>query len=366
MKRLLILILMVAVILTIGINIENVRGYEGSDNQENENTSESKKSSFIYININDKGSTKLGLFDEDETIFLSAEKIKGYEFLSWEIDGEKFSEEKEIDLNTDKRDIKVKANYENLAKEVDELIKKADEEILNENYDKAQKYLLEVYEYDKSIIEKSKYYENLEVFLADYNSTEDNLNKFTKDNISTARDYIESIKEYENQKPEPPKIEILERKPEEIHDWFYKFLFYTEKIRRNPLMYVYFANLETENAIREEESEYLVNPEGSYWHLGKRSLIKSKIYLISQNPEYDMPVNESYILHYLDLKEVIVEEGKVIISMEKTPGYPSLSYFNTGGKPYIKSCDAVFKIKKYDDGTFKIKDYYIDNMITER
>ncbi|HKL44313.1 MAG TPA: hypothetical protein VJ892_03470, partial [Candidatus Absconditabacterales bacterium] len=156
MKRLLILILMVAVILTTGINTENVRGYEGSDNQENENTSEPKEGNFIYININDKGNTKLGPFDKDETIFLSAEKIKGYEFLSWEVNGEMFSEDKEINIKVYEEDPVIKANYNDFVKGVDKLIEKADEEILNKNYDKAQEYLLEVYKYDKSIIEKSK------------------------------------------------------------------------------------------------------------------------------------------------------------------------------------------------------------------
>jgi hypothetical protein len=364
MKKILIPILIVAFILTTSLSVMQVIGYEGSDNEETENTSNTKENYFAYININDKGNAKIGPFEKDETIFLAAQKIEGYEFLNWEIDGEIFTEDKEINIKIDKENMKIKANYYDLAKEVDKLIEKADEEILDKNYNKAQEYLLEAI--NNKNIKKSKYYDNLKHFIySPYRDLEEEIDLFTRENIMTVKDYQKNIEKYQEKKPEGPKVEILERSQERISDWFYKCLFYTKRIRRDSLKYFDFAELEVDDVIREIESEYFVSPEGSYWSFIKGKLNNSEIYSISRKPEYDMPEDEIIIMMYLDLKEVKVEEHKVVISLEKLSGYPPLSYYNTGGNPYIKSCDIVFKIKKFENGTFKIKDYYIDNMITE-
>ena len=363
MKKILIPILIVAFILTTSLSVMQVIGYEGSDNEETENTSNTKENYFAYININDKGNAKIGPFEKDETIFLAAQKIEGYEFLNWEIDGEIFTEDKEINIKIDKENMKIKANYYDLAKEVDKLIEKADEEILNKNYNKAQEYLLEAINNEN--LKKSKYYENLRHFIYNpYRERKERIESFNEENIMTVKDYRESIEKFKDKKPEAPRIEIFERDERDIYTWFNKCLIYTRSIRRDPLGSD-FVELEVDNAIREIESEYFINPQGITWLFSESKLVDSKVYSTGGKDEMGMPVHVSYLMNYLDLRQVKVEENKVVISMEKNFGYPSLSIYNDGGSPYIKSCDVVFKIRKYEEGTFKIRDYYIDNMITE-
>ncbi len=178
-----------------------------------------RRNKFAYVNINEGIDVRIGPFYEGEEVSLKAETIKGYVFLNWEIDGEKFSEEKKIEFNINKNDIKVKANYENLAKEVDELIEKADEAILSKKYNEAQEHLKEAIRDEN--IEKSKYYNKNSNFLLYLNHASNPLElieSFNKDNIMTVKDYKENIKKYEEKNLKILKQRFLrEMKKKYIH-----------------------------------------------------------------------------------------------------------------------------------------------------
>jgi len=54
-----------------------------------------------------------------------------------------------------------------------------------------------------------------------------------------------------------------------------------------------------------------------------------------------------------------------IVSTTFAKSLEAYYYFKTRIRQLpVKSFDIVFKIKKYEDGDFKIEDYYIENMIT--
>jgi hypothetical protein len=322
-----------------------------------------RRNIFAYVNINDGLDVRIGPFYEGEEILLKAETIEGYEFLNWEIDGEKFSEEKKIEFNIDKRDIKVKANYTNIAKEIDELIERADEEILNRNYDKAQEYLKEAIREEN--IKKSKYYNNSS-FLLNLSYASDPLKRIEsfKDNIMTPKDYTKNLEKYEDIKPEAPKIKILERDEKEIYTWFKKCLNYKLSIRR--ITYnKNFAEIEVDNLIKEEESKFFEHPEGMPMFFSKMRLINSEIYGIKIGTGgAGMLIKPVSFLKQLDLKETQISQDKVIISIERPSEDTLISIYVDEHPTYIESCDIVFEINEYEDGSFKIKDYYIENMIT--
>jgi hypothetical protein len=322
-----------------------------------------KRNKFAYVNINDGVDVRIGPFFQREEISLKAETREGYEFLNWEIDGEKSSEEKEIEINVNERDIRVKTNYENLSNEVDELIEKADEAILNKNYNEAQEYLKEAIRNEN--IEKSKYYNNSNFLLYLNHSSNplELIESINKDNIMTVKDYKENIKKYEDKKPEDSKIKILERDENEIYTWLKKCLNYTRSIRRNPLGWD-FAESEVDDAVREVESKYFVNPEGITWLFSEIKLIEGKVYVAGGKDEVGMPTKLFELLEKLDLKEIDVSQDRVIISIERPSEDTLIGLYNDGGSPYIESCDIVFEINRYEDGSFKIKDYYPENMIT--
>jgi hypothetical protein len=322
-----------------------------------------RRNKFAYVNINDGLDVRIGPFYEGEKISLKAETIEGYEFLNWEIDGEKFSEEKKIEFNIDKRDIKVKANYTNIAKEIDELIERADEEILNRNYDKAQEYLKDAIRDEN--IKKSKYYNNSS-FLLNLSYASDPLKRIEsfKDNIMTPKDYTENLEKYEDIKPEAPKIKIFERDEKEIYTWFKKCLNYKSSIKGIPYD-KNFAEIEVDNLIKEEESKFFEHPEGMPMFFSKMRLINSEIYGIKIGTGGAGMLTKPFVLlEKLDLKEIDVSQDRVIISIERPSEDTLISLYNDDGSPYIESCDIVFEINEYEDGSFKIKDYYIENMIT--
>jgi hypothetical protein len=322
-----------------------------------------RRNIFAYVNINDGLDVRIGPFYEGEEILLKAETIEGYEFLNWEIDGEKFSEEKKIEFNIDKRDIKVKANYTNIAKEIDELIERADEEILNRNYDKAQEYLKEAIREEN--IKKSKYYNNSS-FLLNLSYASDPLKRIEsfKDNIMTPKDYTKNLEKYEDIKPEAPKIKILERDEKEIYTWFKKCLNYKSSIRRITNN-KNFAEIEVDNLIKEEESKFFEHPEGMPMFFSKMTLINSEIYGIKIGTgSAGMILEPVSFLKQLDFKETQISQDKVIIKIERPSEDKLISIYSDEHPTYIESCDIVFEINEYEDGSFKIKDYYIENMIT--
>jgi hypothetical protein len=322
-----------------------------------------KRNKFACVNINDGLDVRIGPFYDGEEISLKAETIEGYEFLNWEIDGEKFSEEKKIEFNIDERDIKVKANYTNIAKEIDELIERADEEILNRNYDKAQEYLKEAIREEN--IKKSKYYNNSS-FLLNLSYASDPLKRIEsfKDNMMTSKDYTENLEKYEDIKPEAPKIKILERDEKEIYTWFKKCLNYKSSIRRITNN-KNFAEIEVDNLIKEEESKFFEHPEGMPMFFSKMTLINSEIYGIKIGTgSAGMILEPVSFLKQLDFKETQISQDKVIIKIERPSEDKLISIYSDEHPTYIESCDIVFEINEYEDGSFKIKDYYIENMIT--
>jgi hypothetical protein len=322
-----------------------------------------KRNKFACVNINDGLDVRIGPFYDGEEISLKAETIEGYEFLNWEIDGEKFSEEKKIEFNIDERDIKVKANYTNIAKEIDELIERADEEILNRNYDKAQEYLKEAIRDEN--IKKSKYYNNSS-FLLNLSYASDPLKRIEsfKDNMMTSKDYTENLEKYEDIKPEAPKIKILERDEKEIYTWFKKCLNYKSSIRRITNN-KNFAEIEVDNLIKEEESKFFEHPEGMPMFFSKMTLINSEIYGIKIGTgSAGMILEPVSFLKQLDFKETQISQDKVIIKIERPSEDKLISIYSDEHPTYIESCDIVFEINEYEDGSFKIKDYYIENMIT--
>jgi hypothetical protein len=322
-----------------------------------------KRNKFACVNINDGLDVRIGPFYDGEEISLKAETIEGYEFLNWEIDGEKFSEEKKIEFNIDERDIKVKANYTNIAKEIDELIERADEEILNRNYDKAQEYLKEAIRDEN--IKKSKYYNNSS-FLLNLSYASDPLKRIEsfKDNMMTSKDYTENLEKYEDIKPEAPKIKILERDEKEIYTWFKKCLNYKSSIRRITNN-KNFAEIEVDNLIKEEESKFFEHPEGMPMFFSKMTLINSEIYGIKIGTGgAGMILEPVSFLKQLDFKETQISQDKVIIKIERPSEDKLISIYSDEHPTYIESCDIVFEINEYEDGSFKIKDYYIENMIT--
>jgi len=161
-----------------------------------------------------------GTYKAGEEVKLAAIPKEGYEFLNWEIDGEKFSEEKNIELNIDERNIKIKANYKNLSKEVDELIEKADEALGEKRWSDAGEYLLEAY--NSNSINHSKYNKNIEEFFSILAMDRKNIIRALINEEITTKEDIAKIN-WDNIIPEEPKLDILEKEDEEIYEWFYKY-----------------------------------------------------------------------------------------------------------------------------------------------
>ena len=245
----------------------------------------------------------------------------------------------------------------------DELKEREDEEILNRNYDKAQEYLKEAIREEN--IKKSKYYNNSS-FLLNLSYASDPLKRIEsfKDNIMTPKDYTEKLEKYEDIKPEAPKIKILERDEKEIYTWFKKCLNYKSSIRR--ITYnKNFAEIEVDNLIKEEESKFFEHPEGMPMFFSKMTLINSEIYGIKIGTgSAGMILEPVSFLKQLDFKETQISQDKVIIKIERPSEDKLISIYSDEYPTYIESCDIVFEINEYEDGSFKIKDYYIENMIT--
>jgi hypothetical protein len=318
-----------------------------------------RRNKFAYVNINEGIDVRIGPFYEGEEVSLKAETIEGYVFLNWEIDGEKFSEDKKIEFNINKRDIKVKANYKNMTKLIDELIEKADKALGEKRWSDAGEYLLEAY--NPGNMGVSKYKENLDDFPSHTNKT-DLYIALKEGKIITEKD-IKPIK-YEEIKPERPNIEILERKDQEIYEWFYDYIEFYDDVR-----FHYFReyvsqeaktyNLMSEDAynkIQEVPLKYSNEPISIFLWSNKK-LINNSIYAQGVGG-YEGPTPESTFTTG-EFTGLTKEHNKIIFEFTNTSDeYLRDSWLLEMNEDYKMEFELYFK----DDDTFRIGDI---KLITE-
>jgi hypothetical protein len=318
-----------------------------------------RRNKFAYVNINEGIDVRIGPFYEGEEVSLKAETIEGYVFLNWEIDGEKFSEDKKIEFNINKRDIKVKANYKNMTKLIDELIEKADKALGEKRWSDAGEYLLEAY--NPGNMGVSKYKENLDDFPSHTNKT-DLYIALKEGKIITEKD-IKPIK-YEEIKPERPNIEILERKDQEIYEWFYDYIEFYDDVR-----FHYFReyvsqeaktyNLMSEDAynkIQEVPLKYSNEPIPIFLWSNKK-LINNSIYAQGVGG-YEGPTPESTFTTG-EFTGLTKEHNKIIFEFTNTSDeYLRDSWLLEMNEDYKMEFELYFK----DDDTFRIGDI---KLITE-
>jgi predicted transcriptional regulator len=315
-----------------------------------------RRNKFAYVNINDGLDVRIGPFYEGEEISLKAETIEGYEFLNWEIDGENFSEEKKIEFNIDARDIKVRANYENLAKEVDELIEKADKAMGEKRWRDAGEYLLEVVESDQ--IKHSKYNENIEKFFSTFAMSEENIIQALIDEEITTKEDIENVN-WENIVPEEPKLDVLERKDEEIYEWFYKYFEFYGRIHsgsgiKNITESIWYPSTpliaeEAYNEVKKTVLKYSENPFFKFLMVN-RKLIDNGIFAYQVGGAEKPFIYDVFTMDDSKFLTLDKEENKLIFEFKYT--------LETDWPDVSTDSDGKFKIKveihEKEDGTFRV------------
>ena len=315
-----------------------------------------RRNIFAYVNINDGLDVRIGPFYEGEEISLKAETIEGYEFLNWEIDGENFSEEKKIEFNIDARDIKVRANYENLAKEVDELIEKADKAMGEKRWRDAGEYLLEVVESNQ--IKYSKYNKKVEEFFSTFAMSKENITQALIDEEITTKKDIENVN-WENIVPEEPKLDILEREDEEIYKWFYKYFEFYGRIHSgsgikniresiwsfdNPL-----TSEEAYNEVQKVALQYSENPVGEFLMVN-RKLIDNGIFAYQIGGAEKPFIYDVFTMDDSKFLGLDKEENILIFEFEYT--------LETDWPDVATNSDGKFKIEveihEKEDDTFRV------------
>ncbi|MBG0765622.1 MAG: hypothetical protein H0S78_12240 [Tissierellales bacterium] len=320
------------------------------------------RNKFAYLNINDGVDVRIGPFYEGEEVTLKAETIEGYVFLNWEIDGEKFSEEKKIEFNIDKRDIRVKANYKNMTKLIDELIEKADKALGEKRWSDAGEYLLEAY--NPGNMEISKYKENLDDFHSYmYTNKSDLYTDLKEEKIITEQD-IKPI-EYEGIKPEKPNVEILERNDQEIYEWFYdyiefyddiRFHYFREYVSQEAKTY-HLMSEDAYNKIQEVPLKYSNEPISIFLWFNKK-LINNSIYALGVGGYEGLTPESAFAAG--KLTRLTKEDNKLIFEFtDISDEYLRDSWVGIGkDEDYKMEFELYFK----DDDTFRVGDI---KLITE-
>jgi hypothetical protein len=323
-----------------------------------------RRNKFAYVNINDGVDVRIGPFYEGEEVSLKAETIEGYVFLNWEIDGEKFSEEKNIELNIDEGDIKIKANYENLSKEVDELIEKADEALGEKRWSDAGEYLLEAVESD--YIKHSKYNQNIEEFFSILAMDRKNIIRALINEEITTKEDIAKVN-WDNIIPEEPKLDILEKEDEEIYEWFYKYFEFYGRIHSgsgikniresiwsfdNPLI-----SEKAHNEVQKVVLQYSEYPVGQFLVVNKK-LINNGIFAYQIGGADSPFIYDVFTMDDSKFLGLDKEENRLIFEFEYT--------LETDWPDVRTDSEGKFKIEveihEKDDGTFRVgKTSYVND-----
>jgi hypothetical protein len=305
-----------------------------------------------------------GTYKAGEEVKLAAIPKEGYEFLNWEIDGEKFSEEKNIELNIDERNIKIKANYKNLSKEVDELIEKADEALGEKRWSDAGEYLLEAY--NSNSINHSKYNKNIEEFFSILAMDRKNIIRALINEEITTKEDIAKIN-WDNIIPEEPKLDILEKEDEEIYEWFYKYFEFYGRIHSgsgikniresiwsfdNPLI-----SEKAHNEVQKVVLQYSEYPVGQFLMVNKK-LINNGIFAYQIGGADSPFIYDVFTMDDSKFLGLDKEENRLIFEFEYTlaTDWPDVRT-DSEGKFKIK-----VEIHEKDDGTFRVgKTSYVND-----
>jgi len=205
---------------------------------------------YATLEIKEGREVILGPFNKGDEINLEAEEKPGHKFVSWEVDGERASNEKKYDFIMGNKEVYIKAVYE---KEVIEENKEEKQEVEEtEEKNNADKILEE--KLNKQIIlvkeqieneEWSRVAETLKNLKKDGIRISDTLIKKLEENkvMSEAR-FLEIVDKYEKEKPENLTDEILSN-DEKLFNWIKDY-------------YRYYIDLKKELADAFDGDEYLL------------------------------------------------------------------------------------------------------------
>jgi len=266
---------------------------------------------YATLEIKEGREVILGPFNKGDEINLEAEEKPGHKFVSWEVDGERASNEKKYDFIMGNKEVYIKAVYE---KEVIEENKEEKQEVEEtEEKNNADKILEE--KLNKQIIlvkeqieneEWSRVAETLKNLKKDGIRISDTLIKKLEENkvMSEAR-FLEIVDKYEKEKPENLTDEILlnDEKLFNCVKSYYNFYKDLEKELMDA-----FGGDEYVIVFGQKPSEYLhffANHESSLWVkeetiLSWRSLIPS-----SNNNQYS---NSNWIDYPYEYKEIELKD----------------------------------------------------------
>jgi hypothetical protein len=186
-----------------------------------------------------------GAYEEGKEVELAAIPKEGYDFSSWEMDGEIVSEDQTFKITVDESK-NIKANFKEIEnkkhyislndlieskptiseKELDEKIQKLDLLWEEERWEKFAEVIETLFKYDRE--STSKYSEIINSF--DFGPNGENLLIYLKQGKVLMKSKLEEI-DWQDIKPEKPTMDILEREPLEIYRWFYTYENFINKFR---------------------------------------------------------------------------------------------------------------------------------------
>ncbi len=314
--------------------------------------------------------TGSGTYQEGEEVTLRAKPEEGYRFDYWAVDGEKVSTEKSYKLNID-RDIKISAHF--YEDELQNLITKAVAALNEKNWEEAGKYLDETRDLPgaedepilKGVDAKNASGEEVlhllkqgkvvtrEQVLADLESLEDK----NEDIIYEFPPY----KSLEELRPAEPRVDLLDKEPEVLLNWFKDLSRWRTKLQNFPggLYHEKLVLEEGLDVIQARSKQYLERPVAlllpGKWEVG------GLIFYYSA-PHSPGPLLRDSLFFEPDIKlvDARAEEDKVFISLELKEAFSFAGYDFEPGKQY----QLIYDIYRKEDGTFRVGDYTIRDLKT--
>ena len=231
--------------------------------------------------------------------------------------------------------------------QVDELVEEADEALAEKRWSDAGEYLDRIFSLENNVLEKynielTKYFLYFDVTGA--------IDQLKKENITK----IENINEqdWEDVKPQKPRLEILEEKDGEIYEWFADYYeFY------NHIYYNKFGGLVSENAlnkIKEISLEYSEKPIQPIL-LSYMKVINNGIYVPNTKGEPGMSAQAKDVFIRTELIDLEKENNKLIFSLKRNSDFQN--YYDSLESEF-QNLEDKFKIQveihEKEDSTFRV------------
>ncbi|HKL44312.1 MAG TPA: hypothetical protein VJ892_03465 [Candidatus Absconditabacterales bacterium] len=232
---------------------------------------------YVTLEIKEGREVILGPFNKGDEIFLEPKEKPHYQFVSWEVDGERLSNEKKYDFVMGNKDVYIKAIYEKKIieenkeeQEVEETQeknnnKKIIEERIDSNITLAKEYV--------NNEDWKKLSETLEKLGEDGIQINDKLIRKLKENKVMGEDrFFEIVEKYEEGKPLNLNDEIL-LNDEKLFNWIKSYFNYYKNIQKE--LFDAFNGDEYVIIFDQSPNEYVhffTNSENRLWFEGEKTL----------------------------------------------------------------------------------------------